>query len=293
MDILSDLSGIWALETRYYSYAKHILLLRLEAGLPLFDESLRVKSGYHAMDADGKAMMFHAQMRSSSGKGGKATQAKKTAVIPVIGALTKRGNMCSYGVADYSEWFANAQNDSSVGSIVLHLDGPGGNVDGVPQFAEQIANSNKPVVGFVDGMAASAHYWLASQSNKIMMSHSVVSSVGSIGVLAASIDQSGMLEKQGIKVEIIRASKSVDKARYNGIEPLTDELKAQYIQELDAVNESFISAVKAGRPQLSSTNEDVFTGKLYGGNKAIALGMADEIGNLTAAIELAQQLSIK
>lgn len=75
-------------------------------------------------------------------------------------------------------------NDPRVKQIAMVIDSPGGAVDGVSEFSQLIAGSEKPVTSFVVGMAASAAYWIASASKKI---YSVdTGEVGSIGVVYRS-----------------------------------------------------------------------------------------------------------
>ncbi len=107
----------------------------------------------------------------------------KIVVIPVQGVLTKDGPSwlgSSYdSIADAAE---KAAADPSVKRVVLSVDSPGGEVTGLPETATVLAQvaKVKPVSSIVEGMAASAAYWLASQSSDVTLTPS--GEVGSVGV---------------------------------------------------------------------------------------------------------------
>jgi ClpP class serine protease len=117
-----------------------------------------------------------------------------------------------------------------------------------------------------------------------------VGGIGSIGVLLVLADQSQALEKQGIKVQIIRADGSQDKALVNGVEPVSDETMAELKATLNACRAEFVGYVRRGRAGKLQSNE-VFTGKMYTATQAVSNGLADRKGNLQQAIQRAIQLS--
>jgi hypothetical protein len=108
------------------------------------------------------------QLSESSGLPVVQTKQGNVALIPVIGALAKYGDMCSYGMQDYQSMIARANADPSIDGMVLVMDTPGGTVDGTPEFGLSVKNSPKPVGVFGDGMVASAGMWVASQADVIV-----------------------------------------------------------------------------------------------------------------------------
>lgn len=215
------------------------------------------------------------------------------AIIPVMGSLTKHGGMCSYGMRDYAAMIARANAAENIAAIVLDMESPGGTVDGTPEFGRAIANSKKPIVAFGDNMVASAAYWAASQATEIIGNKNNPTRFGSIGALYIHVNQQKLIEEKVGNVEIIRASKSTDKARLNSIEPITDELRAEILADLDAINKQFHAIVKKGRgDRLNTEGEDIFTGKMYPAAQALKLGMIDSLGTLASAIDRAGALAI-
>ena len=306
-------ASAWALEAKYYSIAKARILARLEQGLPALDAS-EAKPIQYAHMADGYPTMWVTQSGELAGlpvpeghgrslatgiaaalggrSGGSAnTTGSKVAVLPVQGTIQKRGGYCSLGTKDLLGMLAAALRDPEISAVVLDIDSPGGQVDGTEEFAQAVRNAGKPVVAYIDGLGASAAYWIAAQCAHIYINSASTGYAGSLGVLCMRVNQSKMLENQGVEVEILRSARAVDKARLNPVEPLSAEVRAAVQADLDQIGETFIAAVSAGRAGKLSTKEDVFTGKVYRGADAKKHGLVDAIGSLQDAVNKAAQLA--
>lgn len=90
-------------------------------------------------------------------------------------------------------------------TVVLWFRSPGGLVTGTPEAAAAIAaaGQSRRILSFTDDLCASAAYWLASQTERIIATPTA--DVGSIGVYLAYYDFVGYLEKMGVKLELFRA----------------------------------------------------------------------------------------
>jgi protease-4 len=156
-------------------------------------------------------------------------------------------------------------------------------------LADTIRTFPKRKVGYVNGSVYSAGVLAISQCDEIIMENSVSAGFGSIGVLYVHMDQSGALEKAGVKPKIIRATKSVNKARVNGFEPLTEELEARIQAEADEAMVMFEGYVRRGRVgKLKS--DDVFSGDEFNKKESVAYGLVDRTGSLGDAIKAARKL---
>lgn len=219
----------------------------------------------------------------------KSSSGKKVAIISMLGAVTKNGDACSYGMRDHQNQMAKIAKDPDIAGVVFHFNNaPGGSHDGTPEISSKILNYKKNTVGFVDGMAASAHYYMASQTKHIMMNSLTDSEVGSIGSLIVSENIQNMIEAGRFPtIEIIRAPQSVNKALFNYIEPVSKAVRSDLDADLRQTVEGFISAVKSGRGDKLKDDGLMFTGQMYSADLAIANGMADSKGTLQDAIDLA------
>ena len=119
------------------------------------------------------------------------------ATIPITGPLVRHASMMTdiSGATSYAQIRKDLQaaiDSPAVRAIVLAIDSPGGEVNGVSELATAIgeANKAKPVTAYVGGTAASAAYWLASAADSIVVSPTA--GLGSIGaVLAVPITAAG------------------------------------------------------------------------------------------------------
>lgn len=186
-----------------------------------------------------------------------------------------------YADSDYSEIRANVRRaaaDSSVKTIDLVIDSPGGSVLGLPETADavQAANRVKPVRAFVSGIAASAAYWLASQASSIHLTPS--GEVGSIGILDLHADISGALEKSGVRITAVTAGPNkVERAPFT---PLSDDAKAHMQKGVDAWYGDFLSAIRRGRGARVSASGNYGGGRMLSSRDALAAGLVDFIGGV-------------
>ncbi|MBO0933908.1 S49 family peptidase [Fibrella aquatilis] len=294
----------WALEPSFHQRMASVVLHRLSLGkAPIEAVADRATPRFVSLtgrDEKGKgdgwgpdksAAVLGYEYLSKAG-----TKSGNVVVIPIMGTMSRYGDYCSWGCEDMANWVLEANRDETVSAIVLELNSPGGEVDGVEMFGAAVKQSQKPVVAWVAGMAASAAYWVASQADEIMLESETCSEVGSIGVLAMHVDQTLALEKEGYKVTIVRADGSESKALFNSFEPLSADVLAETKAALNPIRAQFIKTVKAGRPAIADAASDtsgVFSGKMYSGKQAIANGMADRIGYLGDAIRRADLLARK
>jgi capsid assembly protease len=212
----------------------------------------------------------------------------RTALIPVMGTLISRGNFVGpmYGVTSYEglrSEIRRASTDPKVDKITLAIDSPGGTVSGIDAVGEEIklARTKKPVVAHVEGMAASAAYWIASQADSIIMTP--MSEVGSIGVVSMHMDVSQALKKVGINVTPIYSGKH--KVDGNPYEPLPDDVKKAWQADVDGLRAKFADAVATGRKQ-KCTAEDMLATEagMFSSDDAISKKMADYTGSLDAVV---------
>lgn len=212
------------------------------------------------------------------------------AAIEVRGVLTKNGYFDEYewkrvpGMALIGQIITEADKSPNIAGILLIIDSPGGTVDGTESLANQVRNSKTPVLAFVDGLAASAAYWVASQANAVVLSGET-SEVGSIGTMIQLVNADGFFKRWGLDVHRINATKSTDKNR-SVLEAKEGKYELIRSELLDPVNEVFLKSVREGRKgDINLKQENVLTGKLYLGTNAIKVGLADAIGSHQLAIE--------
>ena len=212
------------------------------------------------------------------------------AIIPVMGALAKNPDIFSrifFGDGSMSQIksdFLAALNDDAVSEIVLHVDSPGGTVDGTMSLAETIYNARgqKPITAFSDGVIASAAYWIGAAADKVMIANDTTT-VGSIGVLTTHVDETKALEEMGLKVTQFIAGKY--KNIGSSVRPLTDEDSAYIQDRLDYLYSVFVDSVAKYRGTSAETVlSDMADGRIFTGKQAIKAGLVDGVSTLDALI---------
>jgi len=132
------------------------------------------------------------------------------AVIPVQGTLLKRASFLSAwsGSRSYEQirsQVANAVADAAVSAILLDIDSPGGETAGCFDLADYIfsARNQKPIWAVANDIALSAAYAIASSASRIYLNRT--GAVGSIGVYALHMDQSGFNKNLGVSYTYVFA----------------------------------------------------------------------------------------
>lgn len=210
------------------------------------------------------------------------------AVMPMTGTFSNRVSMMSQasGGASYEAMagqFRALVNNPEVSAIVLDMDSPGGVVNGADELAAEIyrARSVKPITAVANSVMASAAYWIGSAASELVVTPSA--EIGSIGVIGGHRDESGLLEKLGVKVSVISAGKY--KAENNPFEPMTDEGRAAMQARADEAYGRFTRAVAKGRGVPIDTVRNGFgEGRVVGAREAVSLGMADRVATIDEVI---------
>lgn len=176
-----------------------------------------------------------------------------------------------------AEQIKQAVENPDVKSIMLHVDSPGGSVAGVSEAAEAIANANKikPVNAYIEDLGASGAYYLASQAGKISINPN--GEAGSIGVYTVAADYTGLADKLGIKVHVIRSGEHKGMG-VPGAAITENQISA--VQEIiDGMAKNFKAAVASGRKMSDEDVEKIATGRLWIAEDAKKINLVDEIIN--------------
>lgn len=200
-------------------------------------------------------------------------------LLDVIGPITKYNQFCGpAGMRTKGEWLKTADKHPNIFAHVLRIDSGGGEGYACRYFSDLIQTLNKPVFAFVEGMAASAAYWIAASCSHIAVS-SDMDRVGSIGTYITVADYAGWYEKEGIRLVEVYATKSKDKNQ-DYLEAIAgDTTRMQKL--VDEFNEYFLKAIAQYREQQLSADQSVWgTGNMFFAKEARKIGLIDEISTL-------------
>jgi len=199
-----------------------------------------------------------------------------TAIIPIEGPIFPKANLFTeISGATSIEILALEYNkallDNDVENIIIDIYSPGGNVVGINEFSNMVRDSEKPVVAYVGGIAASAAYWIASAADKIVIDKTA--ELGSIGTVMTVFRESDDDEIQ------IVSSQSPDKRP----DAATDEGRTVLQANVDDLAQVFVETIAENRG-LDVDHIISGRGRLFVGKNAIDFGLADEIGSLESVI---------
>jgi signal peptide peptidase SppA len=205
--------------------------------------------------------------------------------IPIKGIIYK-GGFEFWGETDpvkKSIAVKMAAMDESVDQILLRIDSPGGSVDGVAVLAESVyqARQSKPVIAQVEGMAASAALWVASQSSKVYANS--LDMVGSIGVYSVVPDDVEYWKSMGVTWHLFTTGDYKGAAETG--QEITEPQKAEFQRIVNVYFDAFKTAIKRGRGMDKKALDAISDGRLFIGPEAVAVGLVDKIQTTEQTVE--------
>ncbi|MGY8811481.1 MAG: S49 family peptidase [Pseudomonadales bacterium] len=206
------------------------------------------------------------------------TQRGSVALVPVAGPVFRYANLFTElsgatSLELLARDFTAAVEDPRTDSIVLVMDSPGGIASGIAEFAQMVRASNKRVVAYVDGNAASAAYWIASAADEI-----VISRTGMVGSIGTVLNVRPKAEDGSIEI----VSRQSPNKRPDMATPEGRALAQNHVDKLTTI---FIEDVANYR---GVSEEKVLAefgqGDMRIGSDAVAVGMADRESTLELLI---------
>lgn len=195
-------------------------------------------------------------------------------------------------ILDSKDWVDEIRDyadDPSIKAMVLRVDSPGGAVAPSQEIFEEVkkAASKKKVVVSMGAIAASGGYYISSPATRIVANPGTLT--GSIGVIMEIPNLEGLLDKVGVKTQVIKSGAHKDLA--SAFREMGDE-ERQILQDvLDDVHEQFISDVAEGRHIPVDDVRKLADGRVFTGRQALKEGLVDELGNLQDAIMVSAELA--
>lgn len=164
-------------------------------------------------------------------------------------------------------------------AVILEINSPGGSPVQSSYIYNEInrlrdKHKEIPLYVVVSDIAASGGYFVAAAADKIFVNRS--SLVGSIGVRMDNFGFVELMDKIGVERRLLTAGEN--KGLLDPFLPEDSGQKAHIQAMLDEVHQHFIEAVKSGRGDRLVEQDDLFSGLIWTGEKAIGLGLVDEFG---------------
>ncbi len=177
----------------------------------------------------------------------------KIAVIRIEGVLMD--GMTGYALKQIEQ----AAEDEKVKAIVVRIDSPGGTVSASEELHQSLTqlrdgalrkfpkSKPKKIVVSMGAIAASGGYYIAMPAEKIVADPICIT--GSIGVYASLPNVAELINRNGVKFELIKAGGI--KASGSPFHELTPQERQPWQDMVDSSYDHFLEIVTGGRPNLT------------------------------------------
>ncbi|HSV14573.1 MAG TPA: signal peptide peptidase SppA, partial [Tepidisphaeraceae bacterium] len=229
--------------------------------------------------------------------GGKGWFSGKIAIVEVEGMLANartggflqpQENVLSL----FTQELNRAASDDEVKAVVLRVNSPGGTVtasDAMYQILQRFkARTHKPVVASAQELAASGAYYVSCGADRIVAQPTSI--VGSIGVIFETYNLSGTMNKLGIRPGAFKSAEHKDiGSPFRDPTPEEEQIMQGMVDEYYA---RFKSIVRQNRQIPDDAAFKMMTdGRVFSGERAVALGLVDRTGLLEDAVQVARDLA--
>ena len=205
------------------------------------------------------------------------------AVIELRGPMLRDGGRRATSTARLTEAVRTAANDPRVRAIVLRVDSPGGSVDGLAELGDAVwqARQRKMVVAQVEGQAASAAYYVASQATRVVAGR--MDTVGSIGTFLYLLDWSQWFERAGVRPVLITTG-TMKAIGAPGVEITAEQ--EQYLRDfVEQYFADFRRVVARGRGLSAERVEALADGRMFVAPEALRLGLIDAYATIDETMD--------
>ena len=205
----------------------------------------------------------------------------KIGVIPIEGAI-----LDSQAITEQLRRF---RKDKGIKAIILRINSPGGAVGPTQEIYREVLRTveTKEVVASLGGVAASGGYYIAAAAKQIVANPGTIT--GSIGVIMEFVRFEELLNKIGIKLEVLKSGEFKDiGSPHRELTARDKELISALIAD---IQKQFVEAVASGRNLSLEKTREIADGRIFSGAQAKELGLVDVLGNFQDAVELAKNMA--
>ena len=214
------------------------------------------------------------------------------AIIPIFGAIyqTDSSKVWERGSQQVARRIKAAAAKKEIKAILLDINSPGGSVGAVQEIYSAImrakSETKKPFVARFGDVSASGGYYVASACDKIIAEPGTIT--GSIGVIFSASSFAGLMNKVGMRNEVIKSGKFKDIG--SPMRDMTPEERKLLQTLIDDSYEQFVAAVSEGRKMPVEAVKTLADGRIYTGRQALDNKLVDKLGDLQDALDMAGEM---
>lgn len=221
---------------------------------------------------------------------GQGFSRNKLAILYAEGEFAPGDDGTQVDAATMTEALRDIRKDEQVKALIIRVNSPGGQAWIADKMVREIelVREQMPVVISMGNMAASAGYMISAVGDTIFTQANTIT--GSIGVFGLMFQAQELLEeKMGLRTFHINTAEYSDFGSPD--RPLKDFERATLQRAIDRYYTHFVELVAENRGLTTSFVDSIGQGRVWSGEKAIALGLADALGGLVEAEEAARKMA--
>jgi protease-4 len=270
-----------------FFHAEEALLAGLVDGL-MFEDELRAALGEKEGAPRRLRHEDYARVRPDSLG---LNRGRRVALIYAMGMILPGESLSDrmIGGQTLSRWIKRAREDRSVAAVILRVDSPGGSAVASDSIWREVALTKKvkPVVVSMSDLAGSGGYWISMGANKIVAQPQTLT--GSIGVIFGKFNLKGLYDKLGIGSERLVIGEHAD--AFSTSRSFTPSEQEAVKKQILWIYDRFLDKAAEGRDKAKDEVDQAGRGRVWTGLQAKRLGLVDELGGLSKAVDLAKELA--
>ncbi len=194
----------------------------------------------------------------------------------------------SVGSDTACEQITRLERNRRVKAVIVRINSGGGSATASASIHDALARlrRKKPVVVSMGEIAASGGYWVATQAERLFVEPSTIT--GSIGVLMAIFNMREFLKSHGITEDIVKTHEHADLG--SPLRKLTGIERQKLDEIVSKLYYAFLRRVAEFRNRSITDIDKLAEGRVWTGQDAVRLGLADELGGLSDAIEYVRRM---
>lgn len=211
------------------------------------------------------------------------------AVLYAEGSITDGSGREGITSKRYVKEIEKLRDNDKVKAVVFRVNSGGGSAYASEEIWEAVGllKAKKPVVVSMGDYAASGGYYISCNANKIIAQPNTLT--GSIGIFGMFPNIEGLTKKIGVSVDVVKTNKYSDFG--NMTRPMRDDEKVILQSYIERGYDLFLTRCSDGRGIPKDSLDMIAQGRVWTGNKALEIGLVDEIGGIETAIKEAAKLA--
>ncbi len=216
-----------------------------------------------------------------------ATSKNRIAVIYAEGEIVDGEDKTEVGGDTIARLLRRARIDDRVKGVVLRVNSPGGSASAseVIQREVRLIREKKPIAVSMGTVAASGGFWISTYGDRIFAERNTIT--GSIGVFGMLPSVQRLMNNVGVTSDVVKTGRYAD--LFTVLRPKGEDELAIVQRFVDRIYDEFTTKVAESRGIPLEKVLEIAEGRVWSGGAAKALGLVDEFGGLSSAIEWTAQ----